>query len=459
MDSDLKNSNNIFGVNDTYDYNKTTEDNYCTNKIEYVGRYSELRKILDYTYHKHYTPERQLLQDKLMALFNSTVVRDMNTGQLCERPDVNWIVFTAGPMGAGKSHTLVNLSSKDLFPLESFVRVDPDSLRELLPETKEYIRLNAATAGNCTQKEVGYLAEILTLYALQQGKNVLVDGSLRDSEWYRKYIQALRTQYNQIKVAILHVTASEKTIFARCKKREAVTGRHVPESIIKDTMKQLPCSIYALAPYVDTVVTIENEDAEKNEDGSVSHSLPRLIDSVAVKYYMNNIELCSSSSSGLSASASDSVSGSDSDLQNAQNIENLERIEIMPDNSDRSEVNVNPGPDRILPRSLQNSPHTIEEFMNLFRMNCKLPSPSKVRNRSRSLETVTVSNNINSKRSSVRFIAPSRETSEEKTGKTQKPDEKPDKTGDVDHDGDRDSNGNEPTLVRSFSTARRVAKS
>lgn len=381
-------SNNGFCVKDSFDYNKTTEQNYCTEKVEYVGRYCEFRKVLDYSYHKHYTPERQLLQDKIMALFNSTVVRDMNTGQLCERPDVNWIVFTAGPMGAGKSHTLVNLSSKGMFPLESFVRVDPDSLRELLPETKEYIRLNPSTAGHCTQKEVGYLAEILTLYALQQGKNVLVDGSLRDSEWYRKYIQALRAQYNLIKVAILHVTASEKTILARCKKREAVTGRHVPESVIRDTMRQLPCSIYALAPYVDTVVTIENEDSEKNADGSVTHSLPNFIDSVAVKYYQNNTTLC----------------GSHSD----SNMDTVSNVDLVPENSGELE---NCESKEILPRSLRNSPHTVDEFMKLFQMSCKLPE--KLRNRSRSLEEVTSSNNSSSKRSSARYSKPGKDVNDQ----------------------------------------------
>jgi hypothetical protein len=60
----------------------------------------------------------------------------------------------------GKGHTMAWLNSRGLFPSEAFVKVDPDALRELLPETKEYIKRNPATAGYLTQKEVGYIAEV-----------------------------------------------------------------------------------------------------------------------------------------------------------------------------------------------------------------------------------------------------------------------------------------------------------
>ena len=39
--------------------------------------------------------------------------------------------------------------------------MDFDRLRECLPELPEYQRINNNTAGNMTQKEVGYIAEVL----------------------------------------------------------------------------------------------------------------------------------------------------------------------------------------------------------------------------------------------------------------------------------------------------------
>ena len=103
---------------------------------------------------------------------------------VCEQLEVNWLVFTAGTMGAGKGYVLQWLNDQSLFPLDSFVLVDPDRLREQLPETCEYVRRDPQTAGYYTQKEVGYISEVLTLHGLKSGKNVLVDGSLRDADWY-----------------------------------------------------------------------------------------------------------------------------------------------------------------------------------------------------------------------------------------------------------------------------------
>ena len=95
-------------------------------------------------------------------------------------------------MGAGKGYTMAKLVEKGRFPLKAFVIVDPDEVRRLLPEYSLYIHANAELAGELTRKEAGFIAEILTLAALQAGKNVLQDGSLRDSDWYQTYFKRLK---------------------------------------------------------------------------------------------------------------------------------------------------------------------------------------------------------------------------------------------------------------------------
>jgi hypothetical protein len=141
------------------DYSRSTEENYSDDNAEFVGEYKSLREGLDYSYHKHYSVDRQLFQDKLITNLCNAVIYDSD-GIVCDRPKENWIVFTAGAMGSGKSHTLSYLSSRGLFPLWSFVRVDFDRLRECLPELSEYQRRDNSTAGDMTQKEVGYIAEV-----------------------------------------------------------------------------------------------------------------------------------------------------------------------------------------------------------------------------------------------------------------------------------------------------------
>ena len=206
-------------VPEGYDFLLSTEDNYSTDITEYVGEFAEFRRLVDRDYHKQYTPERQLVQDGIMLGFTATIVEDVSTLEMGEIPDRNWLVFTAGAMGAGKTHTLQWLNNNRIFPLASFVRVDPDALRELLPEYDEYIMRDKDSMGKLTQKEVGYLSELLTLHSLKEGKNVLIDGSLRNAEWHKSYISSVQDEYPTIRTAILHVIASEETVMARCLRR------------------------------------------------------------------------------------------------------------------------------------------------------------------------------------------------------------------------------------------------
>lgn len=60
-----------------------------------------------------------------------------------------------------------------------------DEIRREFKEFTDYVKINDLTAGTLTMKEAGYIAEILQTHALDTGKNVLVDGSLRDYEWYK----------------------------------------------------------------------------------------------------------------------------------------------------------------------------------------------------------------------------------------------------------------------------------
>ena len=50
--------------------------------------------------------------------------------------------------GVGKGYVLQWLEEEGLFPLSSYVLVDPDMFRERLPESEEYKRRNPQTAGN-----------------------------------------------------------------------------------------------------------------------------------------------------------------------------------------------------------------------------------------------------------------------------------------------------------------------
>ena len=233
-------------VASAFDPNRSTEENYTAsssstsssssntnnnNNSLLVGRFAAFRRQLDYSYHSVYTAKRQELQDTIL----SGLLEKAKQGQkdLCGDDDGDdddaeeiqrWAVFTAGVMGAGKTHTIELLSHKKRFPLQSFVWVDPDQIRHCLPEFDYLVRYNAAQAGDRTRKEAGMLSEILTLAALEQGQSVLVDGSLRDVAWYQAYFDELRNKYPGIKIAILHVTAPRQAVLERAAVRTTSAG-------------------------------------------------------------------------------------------------------------------------------------------------------------------------------------------------------------------------------------------
>jgi hypothetical protein len=116
---------------------------------KFVGKYAHLRESRDYSYHTNYTPERQLWQDRAV---DSVVARTNAQAQ-------PWIVFTCGPMGAGKGYVLSWMSRNGYFPLETIVHIDPDHFKRLMPEWSEYTK-RSEQAGNFCHRESGFIQEI-----------------------------------------------------------------------------------------------------------------------------------------------------------------------------------------------------------------------------------------------------------------------------------------------------------
>ncbi len=210
--------NPTYPIPPSFSFDKSTEENYGADNMEFFGPFKSIRASLDYSYHGNYTESRQHFQDRIVEkLLDGTVIEDSNGRGVCKTPTEPWIVFTAGVMGAGKSHTLKQLASRGLFPLQSYVVIDPDEIRQHFPEYVLYAMQSPEHAGNLTHKEAGYVTEIVTAAALQMGYNVLVDGSLWDHDWYREYFDQLKKTYGNLRIAILHITAPREAVFARAK--------------------------------------------------------------------------------------------------------------------------------------------------------------------------------------------------------------------------------------------------
>eukprot|EP00536_Pseudo-nitzschia_multiseries_P016980 jgi/Psemu1/292792/fgenesh1_pg.1324_\ len=195
---------------------------------------------------------------------------------MCIQPQPQqWIVFTAGVYGAGKSYTIRRLQSERCFPpSDDFVWVDPDAIRERLPEFANNANGNTnanyppAVSGIHTQKEAGMMAELLSDAALSSGHNVLVDGSLRDADWQSAYWALLRKRFGGdnttntttsnkgrgLSIGMVSVVAPpEKVLTARILARERATGRGIPMAELEESLRTVPAAVERLVPEADFV--------------------------------------------------------------------------------------------------------------------------------------------------------------------------------------------------------------
>jgi len=245
------------------------------------GPFVESRRQIDYAYHSYYRKTRQQFQDSIIesSLRISTVQTShpptSTYSTKTTPPQQPWIVFTAGSMGSGKSYTIRYLQSRGYFP-RNFITIDPDEIRHCLPEFYLYLQSYtfASYAGEMTRKEAGYIAEIITLEALKHGYSVLVDGTLRDTEWYSFYFDTLKQHFQQqqqqkqqdqhpssllrLRIAIIHITAPTLMILQRTTHRAKKTGRIIPDDILLHSVETVPQSVRILSSKVDFFIELYN---------------------------------------------------------------------------------------------------------------------------------------------------------------------------------------------------------
>jgi adenylylsulfate kinase-like enzyme len=176
-----------------------------------------------------------------------------------------WIIFTAGAMGVGKGYVLMQLQRLQLLDVSSFVKIDPDLIKTELPEMAGYLQHDRATAATLLHRESTQMADVLLEHALSHSYSLLVDGSLRDVDYYRKLLQRLRCEFASYRLAIVHVVADPDIVWQRARARAERTGRVVPTTLLMESLQQVPCSVDQLAPLVDVVFTIANNDGQPLE--------------------------------------------------------------------------------------------------------------------------------------------------------------------------------------------------
>mmetsp|Transcript_100870 Transcript_100870/g.159028 ORF Transcript_100870/g.159028 Transcript_100870/m.159028 type:complete len:719 (+) Transcript_100870:115-2271(+) len=245
-------SNSTFQVKVDYNFDVSTNDNYKeTDTTLFYGKYSSIRTTLDYGYHVNYTKERQEWQDSVISQVSERTAAQSNP----------WIVFTCGPMGAGKGYALSWMSTRGYFPIEGMVHVDPDYFKSRMPEFKGYIE-RKKEAGTMCHRESAFMQEIAQETAMQSRQHVWIDGSLKDAGWFGQVFDGIRKRYPHYRIAIFYVWASEDIVRERCADRARKTGRAIPEELMQASLQEPKDSLAALIPKADFVARIANNSTE-----------------------------------------------------------------------------------------------------------------------------------------------------------------------------------------------------
>eukprot|EP00514_Thraustochytrium_sp_LLF1b_P006076 CAMPEP_0184527224 /NCGR_PEP_ID=MMETSP0198_2-20121128/11080_1 /TAXON_ID=1112570 /ORGANISM="Thraustochytrium sp., Strain LLF1b" /LENGTH=438 /DNA_ID=CAMNT_0026918861 /DNA_START=198 /DNA_END=1514 /DNA_ORIENTATION=+ len=243
-------------IDKNYNYELPSYQVYKSVVERYAGQYTATRRKLDKDFHGFYREDRQLVQDQII----SYVLRASGSNKKQRKP---WIIFTAGAMGSGKSHTLRHLKARpELADLKSFVVIDQDEIRSLLPEWGEYMKKSSRKGGALLQKESGYMCEIALSESLSHSRNIIFDSSLRDTNWWKHEFARIRETYPKYHLAILYIKTDLETAIRRTEARAMKTGRVVPVHFVEESYEQSARSFEVLKEEVDLTAVIDSTAPE-----------------------------------------------------------------------------------------------------------------------------------------------------------------------------------------------------
>jgi predicted ABC-type ATPase len=145
--------------------------------------------------------------------------------------------MTMGGPGSGKSAAMRDIDKS------SFVQVNPDDIRVELPEWAAAVDPKATykDAAAKTHEESSFLAKRVLKEAVEQGKNVLVDGTGGHLEGFLNKMQMLKDHGYKVHVVVAHT--DEQTGRGRIAERAEKEGRDVPERMIATTYAAMPKNI------------------------------------------------------------------------------------------------------------------------------------------------------------------------------------------------------------------------
>lgn len=219
---------------------------------QWFGEFSKYRMMMDTSYFCNYTKDRQLVQDAIIKKYLSPF---KYLGQKSKNP---WIFFTCGPFGAGKSHTVRFLNDHGVLDLNEYIYIDPDKIKFELPEANEYIKMDPLNAGSLLHKESTFISLMIQYIVFDQGRAMIIDGSLKNFTWNHEHMLFIRKHYPCYNIGIIKVEADIPKMLERAHKRAQITGRIISDNIIIETAKDIKESFPKYLGLINFYLVVDN---------------------------------------------------------------------------------------------------------------------------------------------------------------------------------------------------------
>jgi predicted ABC-type ATPase len=178
-----------------------------------------------------FTPER--------LMEHSRILDERLSGKKSHNPPL--AVLMAGGPAAGKSRLLEAL----LLPPDAVV-IDPDALREELPEYTGFVANERADAAVLTHEEVRLIAHQMFAIAGQRRLNLVLDavGSNDEGQFSRRIEPLIKHGYS---VTVRYATVPLDVAIERAKARYEAGGRHVAEDVIREKHAAVSRGVFRVA--------------------------------------------------------------------------------------------------------------------------------------------------------------------------------------------------------------------
>ena len=167
-------------------------------------------------------------------------------------------IMTMGTPASGKS-TAMSSSGLQGRMASGVAHIDPDRIKEDLPEYREAIEDGFEGAASMVQGESGAVAELVRRAATRTRRNLVFEAVGGDSDWFPAMCAKTKEAGHRVSVVATDLPDVEIAI-SRARERASREGRHVPEDYIRRVYGEIPKSFAKLRDIADDLVLYNTDE-------------------------------------------------------------------------------------------------------------------------------------------------------------------------------------------------------